>query len=134
MALWDGITTEPNTQIIIIGATNRPNDIDPAVRRRMPLKFYVPLPNESQRAQIFKKVLKSESVDHAIDYAKLAQKSNGFSGSDITEVCRQAVIKQMNLAIENDKDDIDCVSYEDLVTEIESFRTPGGELIHGDLD
>jgi len=133
MALWDGITTESNTQIIIIGATNRPEDIDPAVRRRMPLKFYVPLPKKPQREEIFKKVLQHENVSEDIDYATLGDRSEGLSGSDITEVCRQAVIKQMNVAIENDEDEIGCVSHCDLFSELEQYRTPNS-LIHGDLD
>ncbi|XP_063723222.1 outer mitochondrial transmembrane helix translocase-like isoform X2 [Symsagittifera roscoffensis] len=132
MALWDGITTETNTQIIIIGATNRPNDIDPAVRRRMPLKFYVPLPSQSQRSQIFKKVLKGEAVSAHVDYDALGEKSEGLSGSEITEVCRQAVIKQMNIAIENDKTDMDSVTFEDLANEIGHFKAPS--LTHVDLD
>ncbi len=124
MALWDGITTDSSSQIIIIGATNRPNDIDPAVRRRMPVKFYVPMPSSPQRCQIFRKVLKAEKVSESVDYETLGHKSEGLSGSDITEVCRQAVIKQMNLALENNGDVLDDVTFEDLLVEIDKFKSP----------
>ena len=55
-----------------------------------------------------------------------------FAGSEITEVCRQAVIKQMNIAIENDKTDMDSVTFEDLANEIGYFKAPS--LTHVDLD
>ncbi len=45
MTLWDGLTTNQNTnRILIIGATNRPEDVDPAILRRMPQMFYIGLP------------------------------------------------------------------------------------------
>lgn len=45
MTLWDGLTTNQNTnRILIIGATNRPEDVDPAILRRMPQMFFIGLP------------------------------------------------------------------------------------------
>lgn len=52
MSLWDGLTTGEDRRIVILGATNRPNDIDSAILRRMPKRFAVRLPTEAQRRSI----------------------------------------------------------------------------------
>lgn len=44
MSFWDGLATEDNCRIMIIGATNRPQDLDAAILRRMPAMFHVGLP------------------------------------------------------------------------------------------
>jgi len=49
---WDGLLTGENTQIMVLGATNRPNDIDPAILRRMPKRFAIRLPDRDQRRKI----------------------------------------------------------------------------------
>lgn len=44
MFLWDGLITDPDCTVIVMGATNRPNDLDSAILRRMPASFYIRLP------------------------------------------------------------------------------------------
>lgn len=44
MFLWDGVTTNPDNIVIVMGATNRPQDIDKAILRRMPAAFRIPMP------------------------------------------------------------------------------------------
>jgi SpoVK/Ycf46/Vps4 family AAA+-type ATPase len=56
MAMWDGLTTGEDTRIIVLGATNRPNDIDSAVLRRMPKRFAIKLPSDEQRMKILRLV------------------------------------------------------------------------------
>lgn len=56
MSMWDGLTTGEDTRIIVLGATNRPNDIDSAILRRMPKRFAIKLPSEEQRMNILKLV------------------------------------------------------------------------------
>lgn len=53
--LWDGLTSSTD-RILVLGATNRPNDIDSAILRRMPKRFSVGLPAEDQRLKILKLV------------------------------------------------------------------------------
>lgn len=52
MSMWDGLTTSNDTRILVLGATNRPNDIDSAILRRMPKRFSIKLPDSSQRKNI----------------------------------------------------------------------------------
>ncbi|KFZ20609.1 hypothetical protein V502_03122 [Pseudogymnoascus sp. VKM F-4520 (FW-2644)] len=97
MTLWDGLTSS-NTEgiparIMVLGATNRMQDIDEAILRRMPKKFAVSLPNSSQRRRILNLILKDTKIDTAnfnIDY--LARVMAGLSGSDIKEACRDAAM------------------------------------------
>ncbi|XP_045500477.1 outer mitochondrial transmembrane helix translocase isoform X2 [Colias croceus] len=92
MSLWDGLITDPSCTVIIMGATNRPQDLDKAIQRRMPATFHVPMPSEAQRERILQLILHQEPVAADIDYKKLAACTEGFSGSDLHEVCRQAAV------------------------------------------
>jgi SpoVK/Ycf46/Vps4 family AAA+-type ATPase len=99
MTLWDGLTStnasgEP-ARIVVLGATNRINDIDEAILRRMPKKFPVPLPDQEQRRRILQLVLgdTKRDVDFNMDY--IAKVTAGMSGSDVKEACRDAAMLPM---------------------------------------
>lgn len=100
MTHWDGLasaTTDQGAQrICILGATNRIQDIDEAILRRMPKKFPVSLPNAGQRRQIFDLTLRDTKIDRsrrgAFDLDTLVRISAGMSGSDIKEACRDAAM------------------------------------------
>mmetsp|Transcript_40868 Transcript_40868/g.60247 ORF Transcript_40868/g.60247 Transcript_40868/m.60247 type:complete len:520 (+) Transcript_40868:53-1612(+) len=92
LSQWDGLTTDPTARIMVLGATNRPQALDPAFDRRLPRKFLVPLPDARAREQILRVLLrKQESVLSDNDYVQLAKLTDGLSGSDLKEVCRVAV-------------------------------------------
>lgn len=92
MSLWDGLITDSDCTVIVMGATNRPNDLDKAILRRMPARFYISLPDVEQRAEILKLILKEEPVSDDIDISKLALRTERFSGSDLREMCRNASV------------------------------------------
>ena len=97
MTHWDGLTSsntygEPQ-RILILGATNRIQDIDEAILRRMPKKFPVSLPSAPQRLRILGLVLKDTKVDKDnFDLEYLVRVTAGMSGSDIKEACRDAAM------------------------------------------
>lgn len=93
----DGLTSE-NSGVILLGATNLPQNIDAAILRRMPQKFEIPLPDKEGRLQILKLILEEQDLDAGIvDFLpQLAKESNGFSGSDLKELCRAAVMQPIN--------------------------------------
>ncbi|XP_017842546.1 ATPase family AAA domain-containing protein 1-B [Drosophila busckii] len=95
MMLWDGLSTDPNSAVIVMGATNRPQDLDKAIVRRMPAQFHISLPTEAQRNSILKLILETEEIDSSVDYNRLAKLTNGFSGSDLREMCRNASVYRM---------------------------------------
>ncbi|CAG8566840.1 394_t:CDS:10 [Paraglomus occultum] len=90
MSLWDGLTTDENTQIVILGATNRPTDIDYAFLRRMPKRFAVKLPNDQQRKSILQ--LANQKLEENFDYDWLVANTVDYSGSDLKEACRNAAM------------------------------------------
>jgi ATPase family AAA domain-containing protein 1 len=97
MTLWDGLTSANETglpaRILILGATNRIQDIDEAILRRMPKKFPVSLPSKLQRRRILKLILKDTKVDpDQFDLEYLTRVTAGMSGSDIKEACRDAAM------------------------------------------
>ena len=78
-----------------MGATNLPWDLDDALRRRFEKRIYIPLPNSVGRREMFKINLKGMSVDSRVDMDTLVQMTEGYSGADIANVCREASLMQM---------------------------------------
>jgi len=91
MAEWDGINAL-NSGVLILGATNRPFDLDDAILRRMPRRILVDLPTEKDRLTILKLLLADEVLDPAVDLNDLAKNTNLYSGSDLKNVCVSAAI------------------------------------------
>ncbi|KAG2502092.1 hypothetical protein HYH03_000584 [Edaphochlamys debaryana] len=86
----DGMNSKKT--VFIIGATNRPDIIDPALLRpgRLDQLIYIPLPDEKSRLQIFKACLRKSPIAPDVDYDTLVKFTHGFSGADITEICQRA--------------------------------------------
>ncbi|KAI3966373.1 hypothetical protein MKW92_046902 [Papaver armeniacum] len=91
-------------RVFIIGATNRPDIIDPALLRpgRLDQLIYIPLPDEASRVQIFKSCLRKSPVSQHVDLQVLAKHTQGFSGADITEICQRACKYAIREDIEKD--------------------------------
>ncbi|ORZ22265.1 P-loop containing nucleoside triphosphate hydrolase protein [Absidia repens] len=92
MSLWDGLATGEDLRIVILGATNRPNDIDAAILRRMPKRFAIRLPTEAQRRSILELLLKEVKLSNTFEMEELVQHTEGCSGSDLKELCRNAAM------------------------------------------
>ncbi|KAF2610603.1 hypothetical protein F2Q70_00007059 [Brassica cretica] len=90
--------------VFIIGATNRPDIIDPALLRpgRLDQLIYIPLPDEDSRLSIFKACLRKSPVAKDVDVRALAKYTQGFSGADITEICQRACKYAIRENIEKD--------------------------------
>ncbi|KAL0333377.1 UNVERIFIED_CONTAM: Cell division cycle protein 48 [Sesamum angustifolium] len=90
--------------VFIIGATNRPDIIDPALLRpgRLDQLIYIPLPDEDSRHQIFKACLRKSPLSKDVDLRALAKYTQGFSGADITEICQRASKYAIREDIEKD--------------------------------
>ncbi|KAH9671435.1 cell division control protein 48 [Citrus sinensis] len=98
----DGMSAKKT--VFIIGATNRPDIIDPALLRpgRLDQLIYIPLPDEESRLQIFKACLRKSPVSKDVDLRALAKYTQGFSGADITEICQRACKYAIRENIEKD--------------------------------
>lgn len=87
----DGMTSKKN--VFVIGATNRPEQLDPALCRpgRLDQLIYVPLPDEASRAQILKAQLRKTPVSTDVDINYIATQTAGFSGADLGFITQRAV-------------------------------------------
>jgi transitional endoplasmic reticulum ATPase len=93
----DGIGVKKN--VFIVGATNRPDILDEALLRpgRLDQLIYIPLPDDKSRFSIIKAILRKSPIDKAIPLEFISEKTKGFSGADIKELCNQtckAAIKE----------------------------------------
>ena len=90
--------------VFIIGATNRPDIIDPALMRpgRLDQLIYIPLPDFDSRVQIFKANLRKSPIAPDVKFETLAKFTEGFSGADITEICQRACKYAIRENIEKD--------------------------------
>ncbi|KAI9246225.1 hypothetical protein BDA99DRAFT_266192 [Phascolomyces articulosus] len=91
MVEWDGLTSD-NQGVIVMAATNRPRDLDDAVLRRLPRRILVDLPNEEDRAEILRILLRDEE-EHQVSVAELARATEHYSGSDLKNLCVTAALK-----------------------------------------
>eukprot|EP01027_Heterolobosea_sp_BB2_P013900 GEZU01020002.1.p1 GENE.GEZU01020002.1~~GEZU01020002.1.p1 ORF type:complete len:392 (+),score=81.57 GEZU01020002.1:368-1543(+) len=89
----DGAATSSNERILVLGATNRPQEIDEAARRRMVKRLYIPLPDAAARRALVRNLMKSMSNTLSEeDFDKIVEMSDGYSGSDIRALCTEAAM------------------------------------------
>lgn len=80
---------------MVLAATNHPWDLDEALRRRLEKRIIIPLPSEEGRKQLFEINLRDITMDDNIDWDKLVKATEGFSGADIANICREAALFPM---------------------------------------
>ena len=89
--------------VIIVGATNVPQLLDPSIMRpgRFDKIIYMPLPDQHARELIFKMSLKKLPISKDIDYVKLAEMTQRYSGADIKNICNEAARREAQIATEH---------------------------------
>lgn len=92
--------SDPSKMVIVLGATNFPWDIDEALRRRLEKRIYIPLPTFDGRLSLLKINLREVTLDEDVDLTDIANNLDGYSGADITTVCRDASMMGMRRKIE----------------------------------
>ena len=92
MQLWDELSRSKDSRVMVVGATNRPQDLDAAIQRRFERSYFVDMPNEAARNSIVRKLLKSSNVAVAthFDYKACATMTTGYSPSDIVNLFKAA--------------------------------------------
>lgn len=87
MQYWDGLKTKENERVLVLAATNRPFDLDDAVLRRLSRRILIDLPDTENRVKILKVILAKEELESNFDFEQLAKMTEGFTGSDIKNLC-----------------------------------------------
>ncbi|CAD6193613.1 unnamed protein product [Caenorhabditis auriculariae] len=90
---FDGATSSSEDRILVIGATNRPYELDDAVLRRFPKRILLSLPDDSARFELIRSTLQKHDLLAGIsdrDVRYIASSTRGYSNSDLVEVCREA--------------------------------------------
>lgn len=126
----DGMGAKKN--VFIIGATNRPDIIDPAILRpgRLDQLIYIPLPDEKSRINILKAALRKSPIAKDVDLGYLAKVTHGFSGADLTEICQRACKLAIRESIEREiqKEKVKVESKASADTEMETDDDPVPEI------
>ena len=93
----DGVSNgKTKNSLLIVGATNRPEEIDEAARRRLPKQIYVPLPDETARRELLLRQLSLAKNGYTISAKgidNIVRKTEGYSGSDIKQVIQEAAMQ-----------------------------------------
>jgi SpoVK/Ycf46/Vps4 family AAA+-type ATPase len=79
--------------VVVIASTNRPFDLDEAVLRRLPRRILVDLPDVITREEILRVTLSNNRIAKDVNFTSLAISLEGYTGSDIKEICREAVVR-----------------------------------------
>lgn len=93
-----GVNT-PNERVLVLGATNLPWALDPAIRRRFERRVYIPLPDLEARMYLLRNKLKN--LDRQLsdaDMRFIAEKTDGYSGSDLEVFCKDAAMEPLRFA------------------------------------
>ncbi|ESW33503.1 hypothetical protein PHAVU_001G075200 [Phaseolus vulgaris] len=103
MALWDGFTTDQNAQVMVLAATNRPSELDEAILRRLPQAFEIGIPDQRERAEILNVILKGERIEENIDFDRIAFLCEGYTGSDLFDLCKKAAYFPIRELLDEEK-------------------------------
>ena len=90
----DGLV-QSDALVFVLAASNFPFDLDPALLRRLEKRILVPLPEEESRKNMFKSFLTPDIAEPGLDYGEFAKKTEGYSGSDIRLVCKEAAMQPL---------------------------------------
>lgn len=103
---WDGLQAdgdERSPPVALLGATNRPMDLDKAFLRRMPVQIKTVVPDQQGRLSILRAKLVDESLGPDVSLVHLATNTEGFTGSDIRELIRVAALQRSKSYIKSMK-------------------------------
>ena len=129
-------------QVMVLAATNRPFDLDEALRRRLEKRIYIALPEEKGLRELFKINLKDMKLNDDVNFDDLIKSVKGYSGADIANVCREAAMMPLRKMLAEGKlsiteiakikpDEIDVpISMEDFQNAIKNIqRSVSNELL-----
>ena len=125
LTLMDGL--KQRAHVVVIGATNRPNSMDPALRRfgRFDREIDIGVPDENGRLEIFRIHTRNMKLDDDVDPEAVARDTHGFVGADMAALCTEAAMQcireKMDL-IDIDQDTIDAEVLDSMAVTHDHFK------------
>lgn len=130
----DGAATNDTERILIVGATNRPQELDEAARRRLVKRLYIPLPELDARVQILHNLLRKTNQTDVNDaqLIEIGRLTDGFSGADMKQLCHEASMgpirsismEQMEYIDVNDVRPVSYCDFESAMTRVRASVSP----------
>ena len=99
----DGVKDASQDRVILIGATNRPQELDEAVIRRFPKRVLIDLPDSKTREELIRHQL--SKVEHCLSQTEITgivEMTEKYSGSDLAALCKEAAMEPLRRASSND--------------------------------
>ena len=131
---FDGVGSSEENRVLIIGATNRPFDLDPAVIRRLPKRVYVGPFNDEDKKGFIKKIITQNKCNiNDEEFMKIAKMCNNYSNSDLKELCREAAyepLRELNSSSLKKVSELRPITFDDFNKAIRKVR---GTLTEGIL-
>jgi|UniRef100_A0A7S4GAY8 transitional endoplasmic reticulum ATPase len=130
LTLMDGL--KARAHVIVMGATNRPNTIDPALRRfgRFDREIDIGIPDEIGRLEVLRIHTKNMKLDEDVDLEAVAKDTHGYVGADLAALCTEAAMQtireKMDL-IDLDEDTIDAEVLDSMAVTQDHFRHAQGQ-------
>jgi ATPase family AAA domain-containing protein 1 len=85
-AQWDGLLSSNYEQVVVLGTTNRPFDLDESALRRFMCRVFIDLPDYDSRIDILKRILRHENTEK-LSLEDIAKQTHDYSGSDLRQLC-----------------------------------------------
>ncbi|KAF9947611.1 hypothetical protein BGZ72_010424 [Mortierella alpina] len=133
---FDGAGSNSDDRVLVMGATNRPQELDEAARRRFVKRIYIPLPEPETRRNLLTKLLSGQDYRlSASEMQKLVQQTEGYSGSDLTALAKDAALGPLRslgeTLLDTPADQVRPIQYQDFVQALNSIRpSVGPQSLH----
>ncbi|KAG0360311.1 hypothetical protein BG005_011008 [Podila minutissima] len=124
---FDGTGSNSDDRVLVMGATNRPQELDEAARRRFVKRIYIPLPEAETRLGLLKKLLQGQDYKlSAAEFQNLVQYTEGYSGSDLTALAKDAALGPLRslgeTLLDTPADQVRPIQFHDFVQALQSIR------------
>ncbi|KAG0202037.1 hypothetical protein BGX28_005320 [Mortierella sp. GBA30] len=133
---FDGAGSNSDDRVLVMGATNRPQELDEAARRRFVKRIYIPLPEPETRRNLLTKLLSGQDYHlSASEMQKLVQQTEGYSGSDLTALAKDAALGPLRslgeTLLDTPADQVRPIQYQDFVQALHTIRpSVGPQSLH----
>ena len=128
MLQFDGLSSIESEKLLVLGATNRPFDLDDAVLRRFPKRIYIKLPDEKARLDLLKIALKDQNINiSSKEWAYIVHQTGNYSGSDLKQLAKEAAYEPIrnigiNLLKTVDVEDVPAITGQHFVSAMKRIR------------